>query len=443
MTYQRLKINRFVAIRNNRIMYDQLFHDGINVIRGEHSVGKSTLLDLIFYSLGGELKEKEWKSPLTQYEKVIIEVTIGTRTLTLSRQIETNNKKPYINVFEGNLDDALLNHNKWLPLGPSRSENKMSFSEFLFEALGWGQSITSEHNNLTMHQILRLLYLSQTSNSTNILRSEPHLDKESTRQAIGDFLLGLDDLSLYEIRQNIWKLRRSIEQKNSDIKSYRRLLNIDESTTIENIQENIKIIHDKLSLSILEKKDKLNEASPYMPNGFSEKIMNTSKNIAELTKDIKYLSEKEQYINSEITDCMLFSKSLQFRIKSLNESKNTFVVLGEMSFNYCPSCFSTISENENATTCKCSLCKSDLPKYSLEEKYTETLTELKYQQRQNQKTITSLNSNLLDTKEVLIIKQNELRNLEFILRDYSTSTNEREIIIEEYSKKLSLIEKKS
>ncbi|MEZ9003800.1 AAA family ATPase [Vibrio splendidus] len=64
MTYKRLMINRFIAFKGDKVMYDQQFHQGINIVRGEHSVGKSTLLDLIFYALGGELKDREWKEPI-------------------------------------------------------------------------------------------------------------------------------------------------------------------------------------------------------------------------------------------------------------------------------------------------------------------------------------------------------------------------------------------
>lgn len=52
-----LKLNRLVITKAGKQLYDEKFHDGINIIRGEHSVGKSTILDMIFYVLGGELKK--------------------------------------------------------------------------------------------------------------------------------------------------------------------------------------------------------------------------------------------------------------------------------------------------------------------------------------------------------------------------------------------------
>ncbi|EGQ9973687.1 hypothetical protein FWP56_08755 [Vibrio vulnificus] len=441
MTYKRLMINRFIAFKGDKVMYDQPFHEGINVIRGEHSVGKSTLLDLIFYALGGELKDREWKEPIEKYNKVIAEVSIDDTQLTLVRAIDTKNKKPYIDVFDGSYEESICTEEGWHHLGPTRSENKMSFSEFFFEALGWGQSITSDSNNLTMHQVLRLLYLSQSSDSTKIFRSEvdARYDSASTRQAIGDFVLGLDDLSLYESRQKKWKLTRNIDSIESDIKSYKRILEIDELTSLKDYDDAITNKQNELEICVIEKNRKLSMSSTSLPEGFTDNIAVISQDIAEMTYNITHLKEKRLYIKSEITDCMLFEKSLDFRLKSLRESKNTFISLGEMSFTYCPSCFSSIKEVETEE-CKCSLCKNDIPEHSLEEKYTETLSELKYQQRQNQKTINKLNVSLEEVNELLAKNTSNLRDKESKLRNISSSTNEREIVIEEYSKKISKLE---
>jgi DNA repair exonuclease SbcCD ATPase subunit len=50
----------FLALKRLRItkdasaVFDESFHRGVNIIRGENSSGKSTISDFIFYGLGGE-----------------------------------------------------------------------------------------------------------------------------------------------------------------------------------------------------------------------------------------------------------------------------------------------------------------------------------------------------------------------------------------------------
>ena len=52
-----LLVERLVVQRGGKSVYDEAFHQGVNVIRGENSSGKSTVLNFIFYSLGGDLSD--------------------------------------------------------------------------------------------------------------------------------------------------------------------------------------------------------------------------------------------------------------------------------------------------------------------------------------------------------------------------------------------------
>jgi ABC-type uncharacterized transport system ATPase component len=52
-----LIVKRLVIQRKELAVYDEQFHLGVNVIRGENSSGKSTILNSIFYGLGGDLTE--------------------------------------------------------------------------------------------------------------------------------------------------------------------------------------------------------------------------------------------------------------------------------------------------------------------------------------------------------------------------------------------------
>lgn len=48
-----LIVERMVIEKDDHVAYDERFHMGVNVIRGDNSSGKSTVLNFIFYGLGG------------------------------------------------------------------------------------------------------------------------------------------------------------------------------------------------------------------------------------------------------------------------------------------------------------------------------------------------------------------------------------------------------
>ena len=50
-----LFLNRLIITSyTGAISYDQVFHKGVNIIRGKNSSGKSTISNFIFFALGGD-----------------------------------------------------------------------------------------------------------------------------------------------------------------------------------------------------------------------------------------------------------------------------------------------------------------------------------------------------------------------------------------------------
>ncbi|MGH7021475.1 MAG: ATP-binding protein, partial [Brevundimonas sp.] len=48
-----------LVTRGSHVLYDEAFHEGVNIIHGSNGSGKSTISDFIFFGLGGDLKD--WK----------------------------------------------------------------------------------------------------------------------------------------------------------------------------------------------------------------------------------------------------------------------------------------------------------------------------------------------------------------------------------------------
>jgi hypothetical protein len=434
-----LKLNRFLVFYRGTAIYDEKFHSGINVIRGEHSVGKSSLFDLIYYVLGGELKLEEWKYPTNECSEVRAEIEVNGKTITLARDISLKGK-PNIKIYDGEYAKAATDSENWLSFGPMRSKNIASFSEMMFDLLGWGQQKTESYNSLTMHQVLRLSYLSQSSKSTNIFREEIDArgDSGSTRKAIAEFLLGLDDLTSYDKRQQ--KLAKEIEliKRQSKLDSIKNIIGAESATTVSEIHSLIDKKRLIIRVLFQEKDEKIGKTSGISSSAISDKRSEIINNIQECSEQVSTINNQISYNNRELDDCQLFATSLDYRIKSLGESSETYKALGSVSFIYCPACFSEI--DEQIIIGECALCKNSITGSNLSEKYTETLADLKYQQKQNNNVISMLERELLvnrtklsEINESLVVLQNELRSI-------SSHSDERELLIEEYARKIATIE---
>ncbi|KAA5981387.1 AAA family ATPase [Candidatus Pantoea gossypiicola] len=439
-----LQLNRLVVYYGIKKIYDEDFHAGVNIIRGEHSVGKSTILDMIFYVLGGEPKKDDWKYPADVCSNVLAEISVNKKTITLKRQINSEGGIPHIEIYDGNYDKAIKDVGDWSDYGSRRNNDKLSFSEIMFELFDWGQYKSSDYHNLTMHQIMRLIYLSQSSDSNRIFRKEStRSDNENTRLAIAEFLLGLDDLETHSYRQSLLKNEREYEISGTELRTYFEVLGNTADLTVEKINEAIE--QKKVELDDINAKRSLLLDKNGTFDDLGENNISNERNMAlekshKLTMKINTKNIELDSIKIELQDCILFGKSLNYRMKALNESKDTYQSLGKISFDYCPCCFTPISDSSKEDEAGCALCKASELTASLTEKYIETLNELQYQTRQNETIIRKLSENI-EYLEGFIAELNiELQSTQNKLFDLSLTSNHRELaiaeIIEERTAKL-------
>ena len=154
MSRSKLLVNRFAVCKSGRFVYDQEFHAGVNIIRGVNGTGKSTIADLLSYSLGAVISE--WTQEQRGCDWVMAEVALNGIPFCLKRDI-TDSGQAKMSIFEGKFNDALSTVADWTQYSMRRSEERHSFSQQIFELLGLPRHKTDDSKNLTLHQILRLM----------------------------------------------------------------------------------------------------------------------------------------------------------------------------------------------------------------------------------------------------------------------------------------------
>jgi len=358
-----LAINRLLIFRKGQPVYDQNFHYGVNIIRGTNGSGKSTIMDFIFHILGGEVLGPtihEWKEYASLCDSVIAEVTINDATVTLRREITPERSRP-LHFFLDRFETANKSIEEgWQTFSYSRQGNRESFSQILFRALEMPEATTPEGNNITMHQVLRLLYSDQMTPVQRIFRFE-NFDPPILKQAVGDFLCGVSEFNLYEKQIALRALEKQFDEINSELKSIFSLgEDLDtplargalageiEQLTKERVERYLEL--EKISQSDFGVDDSSKQRESARRQAFNE--------VGSILAKIQSLEFENRTLEFEISDSERFLRHLKYMLEEIDKASITYEELGGIHFQYCPACFSPTEISEHSK--QCHLCKTTL-----------------------------------------------------------------------------------
>lgn len=433
-----IKINRLLVKQGGHSAFDCHFHAGVNVIRGRNSSGKTTIMDLLAYSLGAE--NIRWKPQALLCSFTIVEIALNGSAVTLMREISEQQQRP-ISFFWGKIEDALAaGPIGWDRYPFKRSEQRISFTQAIFSALKMPEAQGSGASNLTMHQILRVLYADQPSVHSPIFRMDP-FDSALTRETIGGYLCGAYIDELYNSQIAARDIEKELDKKTSELKGIFNILgksgqapDIIQSTDFiiqleKKRQENIEHIERLKSERQLSKTEKIE----------------SNKMLIELRKKLNIARKKESTlidglasVELEILDSGLFINELSSRLKSLDESRTTREFIGELSFQFCPGCLTKLSPTNSDHLCH--LCKSPID----EENGSQILrmrNELSIQIRESELLLKLKEEEASALKQDIPLAKQEVKKLE---KEYNTNSStwssDIEIILEQRNRELGAID---
>ncbi|WP_308584260.1 AAA family ATPase [uncultured Desulfovibrio sp.] len=336
--YNYMFLNRLAVFSNGKVVYDEKFHEGVNIIRGSNSHGKSTIIDFIFYALGGE--NLKWKKEAKLCDFVLAEIDVNSNVWTLRRRVTTARLEG-IDIYEGSMDDAEKNLSGWIHYASIRANNRESYSQVLFSFLGI-PNINEDGERITIHKILRALYIDQNTPQDTFLYSDTW-DSGTIRQMIGDVLFGVYSEKLFSSKSS----KRNLEQKFEMLKR-------EEKNFISHIKTSgLEINKDVLKLKIAEVEQKISSGlnSSHPSETFDERLSQLNMSLVETEKEIKRLSESN-------LDSSLFVEALERKLNFLKQSEKTNNVLADVSLHVCPVCNSELSSENVADNCP--LCKNKI-----------------------------------------------------------------------------------
>lgn len=351
----------FILTEQGKIAYDETFHKGVNIIRGDNSSGKSTITHFIFFVLGGSFND--FVPEGRKCSVVYAEVEMNNAIFTIKREIEKDEKENIstqspIYFFGGKLDESLNPpvDKVWQKFGYNTTNNRKSFSNVIFDNLGL--PIVKGDSNITFHQILRLLYVDQDSPTSSLFYYE-HFDSQLTRETVSDLLLGVYNEELYENKKRLIIAEKELENIKSEIKTTSQFFTDPLSlsprhlkVSIENKEFQILEIQNEIA-AIRAKEKEVNY-------GTSSKLSFQALNEQAIAQRyvVVELENQKSYLNNEIEDSIFFIDTLNKKIKALKNSIQTREFLGNLPLEYCPECLTKIKSTEDDSKCK--LCKEPI-----------------------------------------------------------------------------------
>jgi DNA repair exonuclease SbcCD ATPase subunit len=378
-----LLVRRLVVKRNSYTAYDEAFHDGVNVLRGDNSSGKSTILNFIFYGLGGDLYD--WSEMALLCTHVWVEVEINGKSVTLRREI-VDTSRSAMEIFPGEFSEATLSPiERWTKYPYARTASLESFSQALFRLLGLPEVAGETSGNLTMHQILRLIYADQLSPVDDIFRDD-HFDTPTLRETVGNLLCGAYDNEVYELQLKLKEYDRSFKKAEAELRSIFSVLGgNDESVGVDWVQGKIKNLtaeREKL-LAELDKAEAQTFSQPNADDLTLQAQQDAYQAVSTAQAELFRKQQEFQTLQLNIADSEEFVQSLNERLVALREAATVAEVFGVIKFGSCPACHAEVEEVEDDDSW-CPLCKTPLDKDRADARIAALINETGIQIKQSQ-----------------------------------------------------------
>jgi len=214
--------------------------------------------------------------------------------------------------------------------------------------------------NITMHQVLRLLYADQLSPVDEIFRFE-QFEQKDTRDTIGRLLCGAYANDLYENSQALKSLRKEFDKIDSQLRNLFVVLGKAEQEVVTAdwlLAEREELLKQKRQVE-----EEIDSLERKIASVSTEPIsMREQEECYDFVRQKQVeIAKVKQAIDSlilDIADSNAFVNGLKEKVNNLRDSAVVAKHLEEVRFHSCPACFSILDSEEESMSYACHLCKT-------------------------------------------------------------------------------------
>ena len=394
-----LKVERLHVKRGSRIAFDESFHHGVNVLFGKNGSGKTSAIQLLMYGLGYEVPN--WKEEAGLCDNIYVELKVNGSPVTIRRKNNGSDKQSMDFCFSG-MDAALAAPlTNWFNY-PYAIGSKPSFSQQMFDVLGLPEAkADANNNNVTLHQIYRLIYADQSNTSSAIFNNEP-FDSAFKRESVGKYLLGLYDNELYEAKIKLVEEEKSLQKTIAKLQAIQSVVGKtsfgEDIGTIEEQKKNILNKIASINVEIIE----IKEESLISYSSDKKETESSAKDSVAIRNKLLEVETEIQQLNYNILDSEEFVSELIDKQCALRDSIKVGSLIGEFKFSSCPSCHKSLKEKDKDC---CALCGEPRESIDSSNSLLRMKNEIEIQLRESEKLLGKKKQKLTE----LTTKRKELR----------------------------------
>lgn len=340
----RLKVNMLEVLGNRGCQLR--FQNGINIIKGENSLGKTTALKLIQYAFS--TKTMTFVKEIDECDVVRLNVSLTDTQYEFKRSLHEGKTKTSLRVFGSGYTEV-------------KAKNT---SKFVLVTLNIPLYYVPQHGHqqinkefVSFSDLFGLMYVPQGVGGAGIQEKVSSREEKRMQRAVFETLLKLFGVNLLELELQKSQLEQEKQELDNEIKTYKKLLQELNIPAKGEIEQKIETLQ-KARIARAQEREQLLQAKrgdPAIPSHLNQEIIQLDSDVKTLSEEISFLEERIGEYRDSLHDVI----NEQHRLKRYGTSKD---VLSSFSFVHCPRCSQPIEADMKGREAQneCMLCGREI-----------------------------------------------------------------------------------
>jgi DNA repair exonuclease SbcCD ATPase subunit len=411
----RIKINE-LRVKGVRKDYFVNFESGLNIISGEISTGKTSILELIDYCLGHS-NHPRYPEIARNGNITLLEIEINNQTYTIARQLFTNRQKAFIHSCK--ISELTTKHDS-IEVNSWQKKGEASISSFILSKIKLGgiplkeapSKDSSDVDTMSFRDIMWFCFMERERiGGKNLVFEKDNFMKRLKMIQVFDVIFDLHSKRLALLSAESDKIDNEIKEKQSTEKM---LISFVEGRGILTVPE-LNCSKNRLNEEIQINEIKLREIDGKIA-GNSDISKGLQETILKLRAELEEVRVRKRDNEKTLLRLMPLRADYNEEIRKLTFLQEAKKIFDPLTVVLCPVC---LCELETHSTEKkqdiCPLCKRDL------QKEKEIVIDLSGEIRSNERKLNELAKYIMSLEE----KNNQIEKQEKELTEKLSSAGQK------------------